>query len=109
MKINCSDYTLYFIGFFLFLKNKILCNVRTKIVNETDVLLKVRTAYIPNSPSFVSLATSYFSSKRFSSNVRTNYFCTPLFEVRTDIHNKKTITISYTISRLVDFERNNWS
>ena len=34
---------LYFIGFFLFPKKKILFNVRTKGVHETDFLLKVRT------------------------------------------------------------------
>ena len=75
---------LYFIGFFLFLKKKILCDVRTKRVHETDFILMLRTNSIPNYYSFVSLSTLYFSSNRFCSNVRTNYFCTPLFEAKTE-------------------------
>ena len=80
-------------------------NVRTKIVYEAYVLLKVRTDYIPNSPPFVSLAISYFSSNIISLNVRTNYFCTPLFEVKTVIYNKKNMYISYAISGAVDLWR----
>ena len=44
--------TFYFIGFFLFLKTDILCNVRTKGVHETYFKLKVRTDSIPNSAYF---------------------------------------------------------
>ena len=76
--------TLYFIGFFIFIKKKILRNVLTKRVHDTDILLRVCIDSIPNSSSFLSLATSYFSSNRISSNVHTNYFCIPLFEVKTD-------------------------
>ena len=48
--------TLYFIGLVIFLKNKFVCNVRTKIFHETDVLLKVSTDSIPGYPSFFIMA-----------------------------------------------------
>ena len=52
---------LYFIGFFLFLKKKILWNVRTKRVHETYFLLKLHTDYNPNCYSFVSWYISMIS------------------------------------------------
>ena len=53
--------TLIFTGFFLFLKNNIFCNVRTKRVHEKYFKLKALAYYIPNSASSVSLATLYLS------------------------------------------------
>ena len=71
--------TLYFIGLFIFLKKKLLCNLYTKRVNEKDFYSRYARILFPN----LFLLYHLLHRNSIQSDICTNYFCTPLFEVRT--------------------------
>ena len=82
-----------FTEFSFFMKNNILCNVRTKRVRETCFLLKVHTNSILASASFILLDFSCYYQEMFCSNVRTGFLYSVTFRQKEKKHNKKIICL----------------